>query len=201
VARGSLQCAVEVQQATAKYNVGVAKERRLEFRAGINLGDIIIEGSDIYGDSVNVAARMESLAEPGGVCISGTVYEHVRDKLPYQFADLGDQRVKNITRPIRVYSVKAASIARSTTPSISDTRSSPTSGIALWRRSIPKVLSGTSSARWGIDLLAIALSFGSIGAWLTVERLVSPTHADAFQPRGPTVAVLAFDNLSGEPAR
>jgi adenylate cyclase len=195
----AVQCAVEVQQATAEYNVEVAREQRLEFRAGINLGDIIIEGGDIYGDGVNVAARLESLAEPGGVCLSGTVYEHVRDKLPYQFADLGDQRVKNIARPIRVYSVKAESIARSATASPSDTRSSPTSGIALWRRS--KVLSGARSALWAIGLLAIALLFGSIGAWLTVERLVSPTHADAFQPRGPTVAVLAFDNLSGDPTQ
>jgi adenylate cyclase len=197
----AVQCAVEVQQAAAEYNVEVAKERRLEFRAGINLGDIIIEGGDIYGDGVNVAARLESLAEPGGVCLSGTVYEHVRDKLPYQFADLGDQRVKNIARPIRVYSVKAKSIAQSAAASVSDTRSSPTSGIAPWRKSIPKVLSGASSALWGIGLLAIVLSFGGIGAWLTVERLVSPTHADAFQPRGPTVAVLAFDNLSGDPAQ
>ena len=197
----AVQCAVEVQQATAEHNVEVAKERRLEFRAGINLGDIIIEGGDIYGDGVNVAARLESLAEPGGVCLSGTVYEHVRDKLPYQFADLGDQRVKNIARPIRVYSVKAESIAQSATASVSDTRSIPTSGIVPWRKSIPKVLSGASSALWGIGLLAIVLSFGGIGAWLTVERLVSPTHADAFQPRGPTVAVLAFDNLSGDPAQ
>ena len=86
----AVQCAVEVQQRIAEHNAELPREQRLEFRAGINLGDVIIEGRDIYGDGVNVAARLESLAEPGGVCVSGTVYEHVRDKLPLRFVDLGD---------------------------------------------------------------------------------------------------------------
>jgi adenylate cyclase len=75
----AVQCAVEVQQRIAEHNAELPREQRLEFRAGINLGDVIIEDSDIYGDGVNVAARLESLAEPGGVCVSATVYEHVRD--------------------------------------------------------------------------------------------------------------------------
>jgi adenylate cyclase len=193
----AVQCAVEVQQRTAKYT----EEQRLEFRVGINLGDVIIDGGDIYGDGVNVAARLESLAEPGGVCVSGTVYEHVRDKLPYQFVDLGEQRVKNIARPIRVYSLRAETIAQLATTSVSDSRSLPTSGLAFWRRSVPTVITSARISPWRSGLLAIVLAFCGIGAWLTLERFVPATHADASQPRGPTVAVLAFDNLSGDPAQ
>jgi adenylate cyclase len=111
----AVQCAVEVQQDIAERNAEVPIEQRIELRTGINLGDIIIDGSDIYGDSVNVAARLEGVAEPGGVCVSGTVYEHVRDKLPYRFTDLGEQQVKNIERPIRVYSLPATSFVPSGT--------------------------------------------------------------------------------------
>jgi len=78
-------------------------ERRLRLRIGVNLGDIIVEGSDIYGDGVNLAARLEGLAEPGGICISGKVYEEVRNKLPTAFEDLGEQEVKNIAKPLHVY--------------------------------------------------------------------------------------------------
>ena len=90
---------------------GHAEEQRIAFRIGINIGDIIIEEGDIYGDGVNVAARLEALAEPGGLCISGTVHDHIRDKLPYAFEDRGEQTVKNIARPVRVYALSAASIA------------------------------------------------------------------------------------------
>ena len=75
--------------------------------SGINLGDVIAEVGDIYGDGVNVAARLEALAEPGGICISGTVWDHIRDKLPYRFEDTGEQSVKNIARPVRVYAMDA----------------------------------------------------------------------------------------------
>ena len=196
----AVQCAVEVQQRIAEYNAKLPKEQRLEFRAGVNLGDIIIEGSDIYGDGVNVAARLESVAEPGGVCVSGTVYEHVRDKLPYRFADLGEQRAKNIARPIHVYSFKADSLVQSATASMLDSRSRPKSGLAFLRSLVPQPLLPARIFPWGMALLTFIL-LGGIAVWLSVEYLVPATYADAFQPRGPTVAVLAFDNLSGDPGQ
>jgi TolB-like protein len=86
-------------------------ERRIRFRIGINLGDVIAEGDDIFGDGVNVAARLEALAEPGGICVSGTVHDHIRDRLPYPLDDLGEQSVKNITRPVRVYALRPEAVA------------------------------------------------------------------------------------------
>ena len=99
----AVRCAVDIQQDMVGREADLPDERRLRLRIGVNLGDIIIEGSDIYGDGVNVAARLEGLAEPGGICISGKVYEEVRNKLPTAFEDLGEQEVKNIREPVRVY--------------------------------------------------------------------------------------------------
>src|SRR5438876_10715650 len=87
-------------------NTSVAADNRIELRIGINLGDVIVEGDDLYGDGVNIAARIESLADAGGVFVSNTVHDHVRDRLPLAFEDLGEQQVKNITRPVRVYRVR-----------------------------------------------------------------------------------------------
>ena len=98
-------CAVEVQQGMVDRNAGLPEEKRITFRVGINLGDIIVEGKDIYGDGVNVAARLQELAQPGGVCVSRTVRNQVRDKVPFGFEDLGEQTVKNIARPLRVFRV------------------------------------------------------------------------------------------------
>jgi adenylate cyclase len=100
-----------VQGATAEHNAEVPADRRIEFRIGINLGDIIIDEGDIYGDGVNVAARLEALAEPGGICLSGAAHEQVRDKLDLAFEDRGEQGVKNIARPVRVYRVRDARAA------------------------------------------------------------------------------------------
>jgi adenylate cyclase len=104
-------CAVEVQSGMHNRNADVAEQQRISFRFGINLGDVIIEPEDIYGDGVNIAARLEALAEPNGICISQVVYEQVRDKLPYQFEDLGQRSVKNITRPLHVFALGADAIA------------------------------------------------------------------------------------------
>lgn len=95
--------AVETQQAVAEHNVDVPEEDRITFRVGINLGDVVIDGEDIQGDGVNIAARLEKLAEPGGVCVSGSVYDQVRDRIDVAFQDLGDQEVKNIDRPVRIW--------------------------------------------------------------------------------------------------
>jgi adenylate cyclase len=101
----AVRCAVAVQQAMPERHTGVATDNRIEFRIGINLGDVIVEGDDLYGDGVNIAARIEALADAGGVFVSNTVHDHVRDRLPFVFEDLGEQQVKNIARPVRVYRV------------------------------------------------------------------------------------------------
>jgi adenylate cyclase len=101
----AVRCAVAVQQAMPERNTGVAGDNRIDLRIGINLGDVIVEGDDLYGDGVNIAARIEALADAGGVFVSHTVHDHVRDRLPFVFEDLGEQQVKNIARPVRVYRI------------------------------------------------------------------------------------------------
>jgi adenylate cyclase len=102
----AVRCAVAVQQAMPERNTGVGADNRIDLRIGINLGDVIVEGDDLYGDGVNIAARLEALADPGGVFVSNTVHDHVRDRMPFVFEDLGEQQVKNIDRPLRVYRVR-----------------------------------------------------------------------------------------------
>ena len=101
----AVSCAAEVQRGMRDRNAGVPQERRIEFRIGVNLGDVIVEGEDIFGDGVNVAARLESIAKPGGITISGSVRDHVGNRLDLAFEDMGEQALKNIERPIHVYSV------------------------------------------------------------------------------------------------
>jgi len=105
----AVRCAVEVQHAMPGRDTAVGADNRIELRVGINLGDVIVEGDDLYGDGVNIAARIEALADAGGVFVSNTVHDHVRDRLPFVFEDLGEQQVKNIARPVRVYRVRDAS--------------------------------------------------------------------------------------------
>src|SRR5207245_9580319 len=107
----AVRCAAEVQRGMIDREPEVPDEQQIRFRVGINLGDIIAEGGDIFGDGVNVAARLEALAEPGGICVSRVVRDQIRDKLPYLFEDLGEQSVKNIARPVRVYALRPEAIA------------------------------------------------------------------------------------------
>jgi adenylate cyclase len=107
----AVRCAVEMQRGMVERELDVPDERRIRFRIGINLGDVIVEEQDIFGDGVNVAARLEALAEPGGICISRMVRDQVRDKLPYPLEDLGEQSVKNISRPVRVYALRPGAVA------------------------------------------------------------------------------------------
>src|SRR6516165_7260128 len=106
----AVRCPVEVQRAMGERNAAVPAEQRIEFRIGINLGDVIVEEHDIFGDGVNVAARLEALAEPGGICVSRVVRDQIRDKLPYPFEDMGEQSVKNIARPVRVYALRPGAV-------------------------------------------------------------------------------------------
>jgi adenylate cyclase len=107
----AVRCAVEIQRGMVDRNAEIPEDKRIAFRVGINLGDIIVDVDDIYGDGVNIAARLEALAEPGGICVARTVRNQIRDKLSYPFEDMGEQSVKNIARPLRVYTVSAGAVA------------------------------------------------------------------------------------------
>jgi TolB-like protein/class 3 adenylate cyclase len=150
----AVDCAVEIQTEIAARNAAIPEpDRRMQFRIGVNLGDVIVEGDGIYGDGVNIAARLESLADHGGIALSVNAYEQVRDKLPYRFVDRGEQRVKNIARPVRVYAVDMSA-----------------SGVAPRRRTLPR-----RRMLWaaGVAVLVVA-------ALLAFPRLVErepPTQA------------------------
>ena len=109
----ALHCATEIQRGMVERNAEVAPESRIALRVGINVGDIVVEGDDIYGDGVNVAARLEGLAEPGGICVSGRVQEDAEGKLEIAFENAGEQQLKNIARPVRVYRVRLSGAAAS----------------------------------------------------------------------------------------
>ena len=101
----AVESAVEIQQALKERNEELPEDRKMKFRIGINVGDVVVEGERLYGDGVNIAARLEGLAEGDGICISGDAYRQVRDKLPFDFDDLGEHSVKNIPRPVHAYRV------------------------------------------------------------------------------------------------
>jgi adenylate cyclase len=126
----AVRCAGEIQRAMADRDLDLAAERRLRFRIGVNLGDVIADGGDIYGDGVNIAVRLEGLAAPGSICVSGTVRDHIGDRLPYAFEDMGEQSVKNIARPVRVYAVRPEGLAGVRTANGSSTTSSPSPVVA-----------------------------------------------------------------------
>jgi len=117
----AVQCAVAAQAALAEANAGAPPERHINFRIGVHVGDVMVKSGDLFGDSVNIAARLQTLASPGGVSISGAVYDHVRKILPFGFTDLGAQQVKNIEEPVQAYSVSA--VKSSATPDVA--RASP----------------------------------------------------------------------------
>ena len=107
----AVTCAISIQRGMASRNADVSEERRIVFRIGVNIGDIIIDEGDIYGDGVNVAARLENICEPGGMCISRSARDQIRDKVILPFVDLGEQAVKNIARPVRAFGLSAQMIA------------------------------------------------------------------------------------------
>jgi adenylate cyclase len=107
-----VRCAVEIQRGMADREPEAPEQERIRFRIGINLGGVIVEEHDIFSDGVNVAARLEELATPGGICLSGTVRDHIGERLPYAFEDMGEQQVKNIARPVRAYSVRDVAPAK-----------------------------------------------------------------------------------------
>jgi len=189
----AVHCAVEMQREMALRNAGVPGERRIEFRVGINLGDIISENHDIYGDGVNVAARLEALAEPAGICISRVVRDQIRDRLPYAFEDMGEQQVKNIARPVRVYAMSAQAVA-ATVPSPAPADAAR-SGV---RRSHVVIAAGVAGA---LALLVVgwwAWSRGGGPATASVQPIAASGTPAAGTSRL-SIIVLPFENLSRDP--
>ena len=182
----AVNCAVEIQRDLAERNAEQPYNRKMEFRIGINLGDVIEEEGRIYGDGVNIAARMESMAEAGGICISGRAYDQVANKLGLEYENLGEHQVKNINTPIRVYRV-----------------------LSFPGEAAHRVIKARKALRkkW---LLATAstillLLFILVGLYWKYFYLPSPENIDPENkltfdlPKGPSIAVLPFDNMSGNP--
>ncbi len=113
----ALACAIDVQESVAKRNIGIPDDRRIVFRVGINVGDVIVEEDDLYGDGVNIAARLEHLAEPGCICVSGAVREQVEGKLDARLADGGPQQIKGIVRPVHIFRWSPVAEANKGSPS------------------------------------------------------------------------------------
>ena len=181
----AVECAVAVQQGMAERNADVPEDTRIVFRIGINIGDIIVEGDDIYGDGVNVAARLEGLAEPGGICISRTVFNHVQGKVDFGFDDLGEQEVKNIPEPVRVFKVllDAPAAEHTAAPAPAAKR----------------------SLRWPLaaaSLVALVIVAGFALWQFPWEPREEPASVEAMAfplPDRPSIAVLPFTNMSDDP--
>ncbi|MFQ6021537.1 MAG: adenylate/guanylate cyclase domain-containing protein [Acidiferrobacterales bacterium] len=182
----ALTCAAQIQRHLKARNEDLPEERKLQFRIGVNLGDVIVDRNEIYGDGVNVAARLESLAQPGGICVSGTVYDAIGTKLPFAYEFIGEQSVKNITRPVRAFHVQIDAHA-------ADARKKLRSRLQQWR---PMVL---------IVMATLLIVVGVAALWQfhlratpdVIERVSEGASLEL--PAKPSIAVLPFQNMSGDP--
>lgn len=192
----AVRCAVLVQQATAKRAADIPVDNRIAFRVGIHQGDVVVEDQDIFGDGVNIAARLETLSEPGGVCVSERVYEDTVGRFELPFEDRGEQQVKNIARPVRVYSLSPSSISELPPFVSGDT------GQSVGKKTIPGLwLLEPQHMRWVAGLLVL-LGVSAIGTWqFTRHRPSQPVQSASVLAGAPTVGVLPFDNLSGDPSQ
>src|SRR5216684_3557142 len=183
----AVQCAVDIQTTLKAENANLPPERRMEFRIGVNSGDVMVDGEQIYGDGVNVAARLESLADPGGICISGKVHDEIRNKLALGYEDLGAQQVKNIAEPVRIFRVLPEAGASTT---------SKTQRVA--RKYIRR---GVFSVA-GLALIAAVIVFLQHLSLRppTPSASIPPAQTPALTlPDEPSIAVLPFTNLSRDP--
>lgn len=170
----AVECAVSLQRGLAERNANVPDEHRVQVRIGINLGEVIVEGDDRYGEGVNIAARLEQLADPGGICVSGKVAKEVEKKLAFGFEAMGEQKIKNITEPVQMFRVNMDGAARA----------APGLRRLTFKRSVTAAL--------------LSIVAAGVCAWLyiTSQRQAFPPPMTA---NTPSIAVLAFDNLSGDP--
>jgi class 3 adenylate cyclase/TolB-like protein/Flp pilus assembly protein TadD len=183
----AVNCAVQMQRASRRINDPIPPERRLELRIGVNLGDVIVDGDDIFGDGVNIAARIEALAKPGTVCISQTVYEHVRNKLDLDYRPLGSHRVKNIAEPVRAYEVGFSIAPRGTG--------------RRWRWPLASAAGAAALVMAGLVVWVLHVGAGreffELGAAPKPADIASLAAPGRLTGR-PSVAVLPFKNLSGD---
>jgi class 3 adenylate cyclase/TolB-like protein len=192
----AVTCAIEIQRTMLDYNAEVPEEQRIVFRIGLNVGDLIIEDDrDIFGDGVNVAARLETLAPPGGIAISRAVRDQVRDRLSVGFEDRGEHHAKNITRPVRVFALDAEAIRLLSITPADDPDDKPGFGrLKLSRRGLVAA---------GLVALAALVGAGSYSysRWVNPQPSVMSPFQGTLGRRGPTVVVLPFVNLTGDPAQ
>jgi adenylate cyclase len=182
---GATECAVEIQTVMAERNEGVPESRRMRFRIGINLGDVIHDETRIYGDGINIAARLEALAQPGGVLVSNTVYDQVRGKLPFSFEEVGERQVKNIEQPVRIYQLHLSGASAKAVVATPGRRPARTDG-----------------RRWiGWGLAAFLVLLGVAGAWSMGSRFFPSQRADSTEAPRLSIVVLPFSNLSGDPSQ
>jgi len=181
----AVNCAVEIQRELAERNAELPEERRMKYRIGVNLGDVFEEGERIYGDGVNIAARMESLAEGGGICISGTVYDAIESKIGLEYESLGEQEVKNIAKPVRVYRVLSFP------------------GAAAHRVIKAKKAVGKIWRNIALAIAVILVVAGAVVIWNNyINQSRPPVEAASIErmafplPDKPSIAVLPFVNMS-----
>ncbi len=177
----AVHAASEIQQDLGRRNAGLPDQRRIDLRMGINLGDVVIDGDDIQGDGVNVASRLESLSEPGGLCISGKVYEEVRDRTDFVFEDLGGQSLKNIDRPVRVYRLRPHTVAGA-------------------RADRPQKRHSARRRPRGAWTIGLAVSAALVLAVLIVNALL-PDVPTSGGSAAPIVAVAPFENIGSDPTQ
>lgn len=183
----ALACAAIVQRDLDRRNKDLPNERKVQFRIGVNLGEVIVDRNEIYGDGVNVAARLESLAEPGGICISESVHAAIGTKLPLDYEFIGEQQVKNIEKPVRAYRARlrpGAELVASTLP-----RAGEGKGGSSWPR----------RAMVGVVVVAIVGVVVWLSPWAPREEPTSVERVTLPLPDKPSIAVLPFQNMSGDP--
>jgi len=196
----AVRCAAEIQRAMVDRNTATPEDQRITFRTGVNLGDVIADGDDIYGDGVNIAARLEGLAEPGGICISRTVRDHIGHRLPFAFDDIGEQSVKNIAQPVHAYALSAAGVASLPEVSVSLRPSSPSrhrmSRTAICAATIVAAVAIGAAGWWGWPRGTLS----TISAPATVATgAQKPPASELKSPARLSIVVLPFSNLSNDP--